>query len=57
MTYASPDVAELAVQTLNKTVIDGNERYIVVKLDEGPSAGKVAWPRGPDLAPRAPCRR
>merc|ERR1719325_521081 len=52
VTYSSPEVAEMAIQTLNKTVIDGNERYITLKMDEGSMAGKgpkPAKPGGPDL--------
>merc|ERR1719387_782477 len=33
VTFSTPDEANYAVESLNKTVIDGNERYIDVRLD------------------------
>merc|ERR1711957_507870 len=56
LTYCSAEEAEKAVSSLNRTVIEGNHRYIDVKLDEGASTGRLAakdkgpkQPTGPDL--------
>lgn len=35
LTYASPEEAQDAVERLSKSVIDGNTRYIDIKIDEG----------------------
>mmetsp|Transcript_25415 Transcript_25415/g.41541 ORF Transcript_25415/g.41541 Transcript_25415/m.41541 type:complete len:205 (-) Transcript_25415:39-653(-) len=58
LTYSSAEEAEKAVSTLDRTVMEGNIRYIDVKLDEGPATGrtnkktqkeKEYGPSGPDL--------
>lgn len=54
LTYSSAAEAQNAIATLNQTVVEGNTRYIDVKMDEGKETGKEkkpkeAGPSGPDL--------
>eukprot|EP00930_Biecheleria_cincta_P055158 TRINITY_DN4150_c0_g1_i1.p1 TRINITY_DN4150_c0_g1~~TRINITY_DN4150_c0_g1_i1.p1 ORF type:complete len:353 (-),score=91.60 TRINITY_DN4150_c0_g1_i1:81-1139(-) len=55
LTYSTQEEAEKAAATFNQTVIEGNTRYIDVKLDEGKERGgkqrkpKEDGPSGPDL--------
>lgn len=61
LTYSSKEEAQTAIDTLEKTVIPGNERYILVSLHEAvkdspkteikgkPKKAKKEGPSGPDL--------
>jgi RNA recognition motif-containing protein len=54
VTYSTPEEAKAAIDSLNKTTIDGNTRYIDVAYDNGPPAKKfkgdgkgMAWVQVP----------
>lgn len=46
VTYSTEDAAQSAIATLDKSKIEGNSRYVEVKLDEGAGAGRKKSERG-----------